>query len=304
MELKQLQYFVVSVDMGSFQNAAKMLYTTQPHVSKTVKALEDELGLKLLNREARGVKVTSEGKRVYDYASVILKNTDLISRINEDNQANRLAVATMPGARVAQLCAKYYGTQKDKGLQFGLKQGSMEEIMGYLHKHVVEFGFVYVSNTQMSALYQTLEYKRLEFVPLKKIRMSLMVGKNHPLFDMETINEAELKALSYVQYDEEYFSLIHHLGHLNESLHRFGKIDNVVTTNSDSALFQMVVYGNMCHLGCADIEEEEEQRDLVHHIQLENTESDVFFGYIKRQRSTLSPICESLIEYVMQHLQA
>ena len=70
MELKQLQYFVVSVDMGSFQNAAKMLYTTQPHVSKTVKALEEELHLKLLNREARGVKMTAEGKKVYDYALV------------------------------------------------------------------------------------------------------------------------------------------------------------------------------------------------------------------------------------------
>ena len=63
MEIKQLQYFVVSVDMGSFQNAAKMLYTTQPHVSKTVKALEEELHLKLLAREARGVRMTEEGKR-------------------------------------------------------------------------------------------------------------------------------------------------------------------------------------------------------------------------------------------------
>ena len=66
MEIKQLQYFVVSVDMGSFQNAAKMLYTTQPHVSKTVKALEEELHLKLLAREARGVRMTEEGKKLIE----------------------------------------------------------------------------------------------------------------------------------------------------------------------------------------------------------------------------------------------
>ena len=71
MEIKQLQYFVVSVDMGSFQNAAKMLYTTQPHVSKTVKALEEELHLKLLAREARGVRMTEEGKK-----GLRLRNTD------------------------------------------------------------------------------------------------------------------------------------------------------------------------------------------------------------------------------------
>ena len=106
MEIKQLQYFVVSVDMGSFQNAAKMLYTTQPHVSKTVKALEEELHLKLLAREARGVRMTKKKKKVYDYATQILKNTDMISRINEQTHLNRLAVATMPGMESTRVPSK------------------------------------------------------------------------------------------------------------------------------------------------------------------------------------------------------
>mgnify|MGYP000606318504 CR=1 FL=1 len=37
MDLKQLQYFVVSVESGSFKKAAEMLYTTQPHISKSIK---------------------------------------------------------------------------------------------------------------------------------------------------------------------------------------------------------------------------------------------------------------------------
>ena len=58
MDLKQLQYFVVSVDCGSFKRAAQLLYTTQPHVSKTVKALEDELGCPLFDRNVKGVRTT------------------------------------------------------------------------------------------------------------------------------------------------------------------------------------------------------------------------------------------------------
>ena len=38
MEFKQLQYFVTSVDLGSFKKAADALYTTQPHISKIVRA--------------------------------------------------------------------------------------------------------------------------------------------------------------------------------------------------------------------------------------------------------------------------
>ena len=53
MDLKQLQYFVVSVESGSFKKAAEMLYTTQPHISKSIKALELELDVQLLERKSR-----------------------------------------------------------------------------------------------------------------------------------------------------------------------------------------------------------------------------------------------------------
>ena len=301
MEIKQLQYFVVSVDMGSFQNAAKMLYTTQPHVSKTVKALEEELHLKLLAREARGVRMTEEGKKVYDYATQILKNTDMISRINEQTHLNRLAVATMPGSRITRLCAEFYGEQQDKRLQFSVKQGCLEEIMGFLHKHVIEFGFAYVSQHQMSALEQTLEVKRLEFVPIQTVRMSLMVGDKHPLFRADSVDDAELKTLRFVQYEEDYFSLLHHVGHLNESLHRYGKLENIVSTNSDTALMDLVVLGGLCHLGCMPLEQEYLD-PKVKYIPIENTDDTIYFGYIKRKRDGISPICMELIEYVKEHL--
>jgi len=72
MDLKQLQYFVASVDSGSFKKAAEVLYTSQPHISKTIKSLETELQVELLERKARGVEATEAGKRGYDYACRIL----------------------------------------------------------------------------------------------------------------------------------------------------------------------------------------------------------------------------------------
>ena len=60
MDIKQLQYFVVSVDMGSFCSAAEVLITTQPNVSKVVKSLETELNMILLNRDRSGVTLTKE----------------------------------------------------------------------------------------------------------------------------------------------------------------------------------------------------------------------------------------------------
>lgn len=74
MEMKQLQYFVVSVDTGSISKAAEMLYTTQPHVSMTIGKMEKSLGVRLLRRSKKGVEMTVEGELVYEQARRILKD--------------------------------------------------------------------------------------------------------------------------------------------------------------------------------------------------------------------------------------
>ena len=80
MDIKQLQYLVVSIDNGSFKKASELLYTTQPHISKTIKSLEVELGMQLLKRNARGVEATEEGRKVYEYACRILVDSACAGR--------------------------------------------------------------------------------------------------------------------------------------------------------------------------------------------------------------------------------
>lgn len=83
MDLKQLQFFVVSVDCGSLKKASEMLYISQPHISKTIKALETELKVKLLVRRPRGVETTEAGRKVYEYARRILEDSGKIQNIRE-----------------------------------------------------------------------------------------------------------------------------------------------------------------------------------------------------------------------------
>ena len=77
MELKQLEYFMVACEKGSFNQAAECLYTSQPNVSKVIGMLEQELGRALFERTSRGLRVTPYGETVREYAhnmeAVILK---------------------------------------------------------------------------------------------------------------------------------------------------------------------------------------------------------------------------------------
>jgi len=68
MELRQLKTFVTVADMLSFTKASQKLYMAQSSVSSQVKALEEDLDVKLFDRIGRRVLLTDAGRKLYAYA--------------------------------------------------------------------------------------------------------------------------------------------------------------------------------------------------------------------------------------------
>lgn len=71
MDLRQLQYFLTTVESRSFRRAAEVLNISQPALSKAVKRLEEDLGVKLLERLPRGVSPTLIGESLAAHANLI-----------------------------------------------------------------------------------------------------------------------------------------------------------------------------------------------------------------------------------------
>jgi LysR family transcriptional regulator, hca operon transcriptional activator len=73
MELRHLRYFVAVAEEGSLTNAAeRRLHTAQPSLSRQIRDLEIEVGVKLLERSARGVELTAAGRVFLDHARLAL----------------------------------------------------------------------------------------------------------------------------------------------------------------------------------------------------------------------------------------
>src|ERR1700759_4333806 len=77
MELRHLRYFIAVAEMGSLTEAAKRrLYTSQPSLSRQIRQLEDQVGVQLLSRSARGVDLTAAGAAFLDHARLALMHVD------------------------------------------------------------------------------------------------------------------------------------------------------------------------------------------------------------------------------------
>jgi LysR family hca operon transcriptional activator len=77
MELRHLRYFIAVAEEGSFINAAeRRLHTAQPSLSRQIRDLEVEVGVKLLERKARGIVLTAAGQVFLDSARLVLMQLD------------------------------------------------------------------------------------------------------------------------------------------------------------------------------------------------------------------------------------
>ncbi len=72
MELYQLRSFVTVADTGNLTQASERLFTSQPAVSAHIKALEEELEIKLFDRTPKGMRLTEHGKSLREKAQAVL----------------------------------------------------------------------------------------------------------------------------------------------------------------------------------------------------------------------------------------
>lgn len=87
MTFLQLTFAVEVANSTSINKAAERLYTSQSNVSNSIKALEDELGIKIFDRTKKGISVTEPGREFLSYAREILDKMDFV----EDHFIKRAA---------------------------------------------------------------------------------------------------------------------------------------------------------------------------------------------------------------------
>jgi DNA-binding transcriptional LysR family regulator len=150
IELRLLRYFTAVAEEGHVGHAAARLYISQPALSQQIRVLEEQVGVPLYTRHARGVELTEAGQSLLAEAREVLARADRLDETMEElarGEATGLRIGVPPGldARLLpKLLARLRESEQDAPIEVrelttpeqldGLRSGSLD--MGLVREPV------------------------------------------------------------------------------------------------------------------------------------------------------------------------
>jgi LysR family transcriptional regulator, salicylic acid-responsive activator of bsdBCD len=187
MDIKQLRYFIAIAEEKNITAAANRLHMSQPPLSMQLKQLEDELGVKLIERNGKRMELTDKGNVLYQHALHLTNAMEEVKHELQETEGGRkgtLSVGvntlSVPGfSRLLDLFHQRYpqvslkivqndsfylsDMVRNRSIELGFVRLPLEH-KGLVYEHIFNEPFVFVS-CQSSAS-QMISFKELADLPL------------------------------------------------------------------------------------------------------------------------------------------
>jgi DNA-binding transcriptional LysR family regulator len=177
LKVRQLATLIAIADAGSLRGAAAVLRVSQPALSKTVRELEAVFDRALFVRESRGLRQTSHGTAVIDYARRLLRDVDALTSVLaavDSGAGGRLRVGAIPYVSLEWLRAtlkRMLDAQPPVAIQ--LVEGATDLLVGRLRNRELD--------CVIGRVTPTIAADDLETRLLFKQTLRVIVRSGHPL---------------------------------------------------------------------------------------------------------------------------
>lgn len=204
MTLQQLQYVIAIVEHGSISETAKQLYVAQPTLSGAVRTLEEEFGITIFHRSARGIALTEEGREFLSYARQVVEQADLLHQhYGAPRQlCQRCSISTQHYAFAVDAFVRLIRRLSPEAYRFTLRETRTHEIMEDVRRMDSEIGILYLSSFNEKVLRAMLEEYRLEFYPLADAAPHVFLRAGHPLAAQPSVTTADLEPYPFLCFEQ------------------------------------------------------------------------------------------------------
>jgi len=189
MTLVQLKHLIELASNGSFSQAASKLHLTQPALSRSIKALEDELGQALFDRVGRKNELTAFGAHIVQRARVLVDEANELRQTSQQLQKGeigqfRVGMGSGPGAMLMTPLLMLMATEHPQA-HIDISRGSTTLLVQALRDRLLDALILDIRSLQPSA--------DLKVEALQEMAGAFMCRPGHPLAKKRSVPFAMLR---------------------------------------------------------------------------------------------------------------
>ena len=292
MTLNQLKYVITLSKVNSINEAAKILFISQPSLTSSLKSLEEELGFDIFLRSKTGISLTVKGSEFLGYAKSVVEQFDILDAkyISQGTAKRSFQVSMQHYTFAVNAFVEVINQYGMDEYEFEIHETKTHEVIENVKNQKSEIGVLYLNEYNKSVLGKIFNDSNIEFIPLFACNIYVYMSKSNPLaknklIKMEDLDDYPCLAFAQGDYNSFYFA--------EEVLSTYN-YKRLVRANDRATLLNLMVGINGYTLCSGIICEDLNGTDYCA-IKLD-TDEKMTIGYIKRKTSVLSEIGRKYIE--------
>lgn len=306
MRTEQLEYLMATAKYGSINSASERLNLTAAALSLSLKSLEDEMGIALLERTRRGVLLTEAGKQLITSAQVFLEQVAQIKGLKKPDRlsvSGRVSFFTGQNALdlfLPQLICDFYETYPNVEIRPSVT--ALKNSLAQLYDSEEEFILSYDLYTADTISRETcFDQELFSFHPLSHGNVYCVAHEKLAISHYKSISYKTLIQYPLLFYQAESFQYS-----LIDMLSSYGKPDKITLLNNHAVYQEMLDSAKgvgltvLLPLKQSFMQENKALRFIP--IKAQEKTTSFRFGYISHRQKPLSQLGEVFVEAIQNYL--
>ena len=271
MNIQNLRYVLEIAQRGSMTAAAKVLYLSQPRLSKILAETEQKYGVVIFKRENNGLTPTEAGRKFLKIARDIVEEAEGKEKLLYlVDQANSARVSATCLSFTCDVFLEYVRTwEKEDGFRFFYKETDGLTAIGDVSTGASELGVIHLHNGVLETAQREVDSKGLHLEKLSDTVPHLVVRVGHPLARLNRpIRAEDLYDQSFVIYPELDWmmkggSSIHSQVERGMKNMDWSRVKKIVYVSSRGTFYNLVTQTNAVAVGAQAVNNQERVNQVM-----------------------------------------
>ncbi|MGN0424803.1 MAG: LysR family transcriptional regulator [Acetatifactor sp.] len=219
MNTTYLNYALEIERVGSISQAAQNLYMAQPNLSKAIRELEKELGFTIFKRTAKGVRPTEEGTEFLYHARQIMEQVGAVERISQRIGTDKLKykISIPRGSYIVDGFTSFLSElELEKGMEVTINETNALGTISNVADRGYNLGIIRYQMVDEAHYLTMLKNNHLTYETIWEFEYVLVMSKNHPLANKETIKPEDLSEYTKITHGDIELPHVRRINHETE----------------------------------------------------------------------------------------